>query len=78
MSVSKYRHVCDMPPPARVSGEALAARIRAVWARSRRLAPPAYTPGVEKFPNLEEAQRARARDEKARAQRLRVIRRAPG
>jgi hypothetical protein len=77
MGVTKYRSVEEMPPPPRVTGEALAARIRAVWARARRLAPAAYRPGVQKFPDLESAQRAREEDQKARARRLRSISRPP-
>jgi hypothetical protein len=73
MGVSKYRSVADMPPPPRVTGEALAAHIRMVWARSRRFAPAAYTPGVRKFPNIEAAQEAREQDQQARIQRIETI-----
>lgn len=75
MSVTKYRSVADMPPPERVTGDALVDRIRAVWERSRRLCPPAYTPGVQKFRSIEEAQAARARDERERVRAIRVLRR---
>jgi len=79
MGVTKYRHVEDMPPLPRVSGEDLADRIRAVWARSRRLAPSAYTQGVQKFRDLEAAQQARDQDQQARVRQLRDLRSAsPG
>ncbi|MBI2898532.1 MAG: hypothetical protein HYY06_33580 [Deltaproteobacteria bacterium] len=74
MGVTKYRSAGDMPPPPRVSGAALAATIRAVWARSRRLAPPAYTPGVQKFADIGAAQRARELEQRGRIRRLRTIR----
>ena len=77
MGVTKYRSAGDMPPPPRVSGDDLASRIRAVWARSRRLAPAAYTPGVRKFRSIEAAQTAREQDQKARVRRLRAIQSAP-
>ena len=66
MSVSRYRSVAEMPPPPRVTGEGLADRIRAVWARARRLTPPAYTPGVHRYRSVEAAQQARDQEVRAR------------
>ncbi len=59
MSVQKYHDVAEMPPLKRVTGDKLASRIRAVWARSRLLTKYSYTPGVLKFANIEEANHAR-------------------
>jgi hypothetical protein len=56
MNVKKYRSVAGMPAPERVSSRRnLAAIIRAVWGRSRKLAPPVYTPGVQKFRSVEDS-----------------------
>jgi len=59
MTVSKYRSVADMPPIAPASGEALIARIRALWNRSFALSPPDFARGVTRFRNLDEANAAR-------------------
>ena len=74
MTVSKYRDVAAMPPMPRVSGQKLTQRIRAVWARARRLAGPAYVPGVQKFASIEAAQEAREQAIAARVRRLRAQR----
>jgi hypothetical protein len=62
-----------MPPVERVTGDALAQRIRATWARARRLVrdDPGYQHGVQRFASLEEAQAARERAVRARVERLR-------
>jgi len=75
VSVTRYRHVADMPPVARAVGADLARRIRAVWARSRRLAGVGCTPGVQKFSSLEAAQRARELEVQARMREIRSRRR---
>lgn len=61
MPVTKYRSVAEMPRPARVSApDALLARMRAVWSRAARLAPPPpVRRGVTRFRTMEEANRSR-------------------
>ncbi|MCG8417087.1 MAG: hypothetical protein MJE77_03975 [Proteobacteria bacterium] len=78
MSVSKYRNVDEMPPPPRVTGQDLANRIRAVWARARHLAGPAYVTGVQKFASVEDAQLAREQAIQERVRRLKAQRGTPG
>jgi hypothetical protein len=76
MSVARYRDVGEMPPPSRATGEELARRIRATWARARRLVrdDPGYRRGVHRFASLEEAQADRERATRARIERLRAAR----
>jgi hypothetical protein len=74
MGVTRYRSVEDMPPPSRNPGASLASRIRQVWARARRLAPPSYPPGVQKFQSIEAAQQARHRDQQERIRLIRLHR----
>jgi hypothetical protein len=74
MSVTRYREVGEMPGTSRAASADLARRIRAAWARARRLVrgDPGYRRGVQRFASLEEAQAARARATGARAERLRA------
>lgn len=77
MTVNRYRGVDEMPPLSRATGEDLAARIRGAWARAFRLAGGVFqAPGVEKFPDIESAQRARQEAIQQRIRRLRQQRRA--
>ncbi len=71
MGVTKYRSVADMPPVQRASGHDLAQMIRIAWSRSRRLWGAGYTPGVQKFSSIEEMQKDRENEERARIRRLR-------
>jgi hypothetical protein len=66
MSVSKYRSIADMPPPARASSETLVARIRTLWNRSFVLSPPHFARGVTRFRNIDEANAAREAETHAR------------
>ncbi len=76
MTVNRYRDVDEMPPVPRATGEELADRIRAVWARAWRLAGGVFhSPGVQKFTDIESAQRARQAAIRARIRRLREQRR---
>lgn len=60
MTVKKFRSVDEMPPVPRLGGTALWARIRATWARARRLTPPLDLPrGVHLFRSIEESNAAR-------------------
>lgn len=69
MSIEKYRDVRDMPPVSRTTGAALPLRIRATWARARRLAGGPYMVGVQKFTSLQTAQEARTQAIRARVAR---------
>ncbi len=63
MPFSKYRSVEEMPRPERVSDEQLADRIRALWKRARRFAPPAtIIRGVQRFRGVEELDAATDRE----------------
>jgi hypothetical protein len=58
--VWKFRSVAEMPRPAASGNATLASRIRALWKRARRLAPPVIVPrGVARFRSIEEAHEAR-------------------
>lgn len=58
-SLEQMNQAHDLPPPA--SDRELLRRIAVVWRRAARLAPTLpFSPGVEKYHDLEEAQRARA------------------
>jgi hypothetical protein len=70
MSVTKYRDVSHMPPAGIAPSQSLARRIRAVWARARRLAPPCYRRGVQKFRTIQEAREARDQQTRRRTQQL--------
>lgn len=61
MAVTKYRSVADLPRPARVEGDVLPSRIRALWNRSVLLSPRDFPRGVTRFRSIEEANAARAR-----------------
>ena len=72
MTVRRYRGVEEMPPVPRVTGKDLVHRIRAAWARAFRLAGGVFhAPGVQKFTDLEAAQRARQEAIRERMLRLR-------
>jgi len=75
MTVSKYRSIADMPPPAPASSDTLVARIRALWNRSFVLSPPDFARGVTRFRNLGEANAAR---EAATLERMRSRRAEEG
>jgi hypothetical protein len=74
MSISRYHDVGEMPPVGRATGDQLVRRIRAAWARARRLVlgDPGYRRGVQRFASLEEAQAERESATQARIERLRA------
>lgn len=60
MPVRKFRSVADMPRPEASGSATLVSRIRALWKRSRLMAPPVIiTRGVARFRTIEEANAAR-------------------
>ncbi len=71
MTIEKYRNVDEMPMVVRVAGADLARRIRTVWVRTRRLVDASFTPGVQKFTDIEAAHWARQRTVKNRVRLLR-------
>lgn len=75
MPVQKFRSIEEMPRPARVEGDDLAARIAAAWRRAFLLCPPAFARGVLRFRSIGEANRHR---DQATARRLRDRASSPG
>ena len=75
MPVWKYKRFEDMPRPARVADEHLAATIRAVWSRASRLSPANLVRGVNRFRSIDEANEARANQVH---DRMRASARPPG
>lgn len=69
MPVQKFRDARDMPRPPRVTGDDLAGRIAAVWARAASLTTLGYPPGVYRFRSIEEAQQARLEVQRQRIAR---------
>lgn len=60
MSIQKFRSVEEMPSLVTEPVENPVERMRALWRRVRRLAPPlAIQRGVQRFRNIEEANEAR-------------------
>lgn len=59
MSLIKYAQVEQMGRVIRYTGNELGQRIRATWARARRLSCAIFTPGLQKFKTIEEAQEMR-------------------
>jgi len=61
MPVERYRHVDEVPAPARADAKdpALLERVSALWAFAASAAGPLHPPGVQRFVSIEAAATAR-------------------
>ena len=73
MSVQRFRHVADMPPPDRGDPKdpATYARVRELWSFSARHLPPLFAPGLYRYRTIEESEVAR---DAATVLRMRALR----
>lgn len=72
MGIQRFRDISEVPTPQRVIDiEERARRIEAVWQQAHLRGPIDVPRGVQRFRNIEEANRARQSHTKGRMRRLR-------